>query len=262
MHLLFIPFFLAPDTSALPQMTEIKNIEVKADFFTTDNLGNCYVVKKDQITKYYPNGDSVATQSFKWLGTITAIDAANSLRLILFYRDLNQFVVLDNTLSMQGEPIKLENAGLQFATLLCQSPNNQNFWIYETEEFRLLRLDRNFIIINNSGNLTQIVDEDLNPDFMQECNNHLYLNNPEKGILVFDMFATYYKTIPLLHLHYFQVIDNDIFYLQEGQLYKYSDLDHISLPIPLNIADIRQFRIEKDKLFLLCGNRLRIFSIR
>lgn len=251
-----------PDTTSQKvALTELKSVEIKADFFTTDNLGNCYVVQKDQVTKFSSMGDSVGMQSFKWLGSITSIDAANSLRIILFYRDLNQFVVLDNTLSMQGEPVKLEKAGFEFSTLMCQSPNNQNFWLYETQEFRLLRLDRNFKIINNSGNLTQVLAEEINPNYIQEDGNHLYLNNPSTGLIVFDMFGTYYKTIPIKGLDYFQVINGELFYLQKGILYKYNQLDHLSTKIELPVEELLQFRIEKERLFLLTKDKMFFFAI-
>ena len=239
----------------------VKTINTKCSFFTTDNLGNIYSVQKDRITKYSSAGDSVYSQSLKWKGEITSLDATNALRLLAFSRDLNRIAILDNTLSVQGDVIKLENLNQQFTSLVCQSPNNSNLWIYNMEEFRLLRLNKDFSVANNSGNLTQVLGITINPDFMVEADNHLYLNDPETGILVFDMFGGYIKTLPLKRLHKFQIIGNAIFYLYENKLRNYELTGFAEASFDLPLAEIINFRIEKDKLYLQTASEISIFSI-
>lgn len=236
-------------------------IRQPADFMTTDPLGNLYLLQKDQVTKYNSKGDSLSSQSFNWLGTISTMDAGNGLRLLLFYRDLNQLVVLDNTLSMQGEPVKLEKLGLQFTRLVCQSANNNDLWVYDTDEFRLLRLNKNFGIIRNSGNITQITGHDLDPDYMTEYGNMLYLNDSRYGILVFDMFGTYYKTIPVKSLNYFQLVDNFIYFLQDNKLFRYNMRSFETASIPLPMKGIRSFRLEKKQLYLLGEKSVEIYTL-
>jgi len=250
---------LAQDSTLV--FNKIKTIETKCSYFTTDNLGNIYSVQKDRITKYSVTGDSLYSQSFKWMGEITSVDATNALRILVFSRDLNRLMILDNTLSVQGEVIKLENLGMQFTSLVCQSPNNSNLWVYNMGEFRLLRLNKDFSVANNSGNLTQVLGISINPDFILEADNHLYLNDPELGILVFDMFGGYVKTLPLKGLHSFQIIGNSVFYLAADKLitFEVTGLAESSFDLPL--TEIQNFRIEKDKLYLHTASGISIFSI-
>lgn len=259
MNIFFIASLLlsSPDSATTVQL--IREVHIHNTGMTTDNLGNCYVLNKDQITKFNAKGDSLSTQSYKWLGWISSMDASNGLRLLLFYRDLNQIAILDNTLSIQGEPVKLEKLGLQFARLVCQSPNNNSLWFYDTNEFSLKRFDHNFKLIRNSGNITQVTGQDLDPNFMTEYNNMLYLNNPESGILVFDQFGTYFKTIPVKGLDYFQVVDNFIFYLSGDQLMRYDMLSFEQREILLPIKKIKTFRIEGKQLYLLGEDGLGIY---
>ena len=35
----------------------LKKVEKQADFLTTDNLGNSYLSKRHELSKYLPNGD-------------------------------------------------------------------------------------------------------------------------------------------------------------------------------------------------------------
>ncbi|MFZ5554608.1 MAG: hypothetical protein ACOZCO_15920 [Bacteroidota bacterium] len=239
---------------SLVSFQSVFSIKGPCSHFTTDNLGNIYTVHKDRITKYSPQGDSLCSQSFKWMGEITSIDATNALRIVAFSRDLNRLMILDNTLSVQGEVIKLEDLGLQFTSLVCQSPNNNNLWVYNMEEFRLLRLNKDFTVANNSGNLTQVLGISINPVFIAEYNNYLYVSDPDVGILVFDMFAGYVKTLPVKEKNYFQVVNNKIYSLHNGMKYDklnwYDVTDHSQGSYELDYWMGSQFRIENSRLYV------------
>lgn len=264
--LVLLFFILTVSSFVKAQDSTIRFVPVKIvfdsfDFFTTDNFGNIYAVKKDRITKYSSTGDSLYSQSYKWMGEITSVDATNSLRILVFSRDLNRMMILDNTLSVQGEVIKLEDLGMQFTSLISQSPNNSNLWVYNMEEFRLLRLNKDFTVANNSGNLTQVLGISLNPDFMAEGNNHLFLNDPEIGILVFDMFGGYVKTVPIKGLHSFQIVGNSIFYILENKLMAYDLSGFAESSFDLPSENILNFRIEKDRMYFLESIGISIFTI-
>ncbi|MFN3343710.1 MAG: hypothetical protein ACK40M_13505 [Flavobacteriales bacterium] len=259
--LFFFSLFAKPDSSALQWKAE-REFHLKSTFITADEMGNLYVVNKDEITKYGIKGDSICTQSFKTMGWISLLDVTNPLRPMIFYRDLNQIVVLDNTLSIQGEPVKLEKLGLQFTKLFCQSPNNQNLWLYDTDEFRLMRLDKNFQLVRGSGNITQVTGRDLNPTHMQEWNNFLYLCDPDQGILVFDMFATYSKTIPLKNIRNFQVTNGGIFYLDDKSLLRYDLMSFETMKIPLPLSTVESFRISGKRLYLQGSSKISVFSLQ
>ena len=80
--------------SSFMQKSEPKPLvlKVKFDFFTTDNIGNIYAVKEDELMKYLPSGRFFARYSNLKLGSITAVDATNPLKIVLYYRDFQQIV--------------------------------------------------------------------------------------------------------------------------------------------------------------------------
>lgn len=238
-----------------------KEIEVNGNYFTTDQLGYIYSASTDKLTKYNSEGKLMFQQSYKSMGDISFVDATQSLRTLLFYRDLTQILFVDNTLSIQGESIKLEKEGFPFVTLACASFMNNHFWIYSTDEFMIKRLDKSLKEISTSGNMTQLIGKELNPDFIIEAGDHVYLHDSLQGILQFDLFGTYIQTIPIKKVTSFQVEQNTILYLEDGNLLAYSLKDFSLAKMTLPKAGVKQFRKVDNKLMLSYEDRIEIYQL-
>ncbi|HSH65794.1 MAG TPA: hypothetical protein VLB84_08355, partial [Bacteroidia bacterium] len=118
---------VAQDTSRFELIT---TIQTNADFFTTDNQSNIYTVKANVLTKFDKTGKLLYKYSNKNFGDITFVDASNMLKILIFYRNYLLAVFLDNTLSMNGEPISFDKLGFLQTQLICASHNN-GMWIYD-----------------------------------------------------------------------------------------------------------------------------------
>src|ERR1051325_8733802 len=105
-------------------MKKVLSIPVRSDLFTADNQGNIYVVKANELNKYNNAGKLLYKYSNKNFGNISAVDASNMLRILVYYKDFSQVVFLDNTLTMIGEPISFDKLGYSSVSLACSSHNN------------------------------------------------------------------------------------------------------------------------------------------
>ncbi|MBL7918903.1 MAG: hypothetical protein JNJ40_01235 [Bacteroidia bacterium] len=218
------------------------HIKTKLNYFSTDNIGNIYTVKEDELLKYLASGKLFARYSNLKLGNITTIDATNPLKLLLYYRDFQQIVFLDNQLTANSEPISLEALGYEQTDLVCAGANN-SFWIYNKQNNELVRFNEASKKTASTGNLKQILQVDLKPNYMKEHNGYLFLNSPETGIYVFDIFGTFSKIISLKNLKQFEV-NEDIIYYQKDSLYcsyNYKLFEEAckSLPNVLNTIDVK-----------------------
>ncbi|HEU4717502.1 MAG TPA: hypothetical protein VFU15_06705 [Bacteroidia bacterium] len=218
------------------------------DFFTTDNLGNVYLVKNSVIRKFDSKGVFQKEFSNKNFGPVTSFDATNPLRLVVFYRDFSRVVFLDNTLSQNGEPVALESLGFPLATLVCSSHDN-GLWIYDQQNSELIRFDRNLQVENRTGNITQLTGQTLRPSFLLEADNKLFLDNPSSGALVFDALGTYSQTLPVDSVRSFQVSD--------GSLYFFAHRKFTGMPIspgdltvlPVSDTLVTGYRMEKNAFY-------------
>jgi hypothetical protein len=195
-------------------------IRSRHDHFSADNLGNMYLLKGEELIKYLPGGKFVARYSNLKLGDITSIDVTNPLKIILYYRDFQQVVFLDNQLSANSSPLSLEKLGYEQAELVCAGSNN-GFWIYNKQNNELVRFNENSKPVISTGNLKPVLNADLVPDFMLEHNGYLFLNSPETGIYVFDIFGAFSKVISLKGLNSFDVGEDVIYYQRDNLLCSY-----------------------------------------
>jgi len=196
-------------------------IKTKLDYFTIDNIGNIYTVKDEELIKFLPNGKLFARYSNLKLGGITIVDVTNPLKVLLYYRDFQQIVFLDDQLSVNSNNVSLEAMGYEQTDLVCAGANN-SFWIYHKQNNELLRFNENSQKVAFTGNLKQVLRSELSPNFMLEHNGYLFLNCPETGIYVFDMFGAFSKIISLKDLKSFQVSENIIYYQKDSSLCSYN----------------------------------------
>lgn len=243
------------------QYPVIAEIPVKADFFTSDNLGNTYVINGHEIFKYLPAGKLFNRYSNMLLGNITFVDATNPLKVLLFYRDFSKIQFLDSQLAESRGVISLQDLGLEQSTLACTSFDN-GFWVYDQISFSLLRFNQGFDKVQEARFINQNIGYEPQPNFLVESGDWVYLNNPETGILVFDIFGTYFKTIPLKGLNKFQLSGQNLSYFKDGKLQNYNlkTLQEGELSLPPD--EVKMLRVEKERLMILTKERLNIYEVK
>lgn len=237
----------------------IASIEVEADFFTTDNQSNIYVVKANELTKYDQAGKLLYKYSNKNLGTIDFVDASNMLRLLVFYKQFSQIIFLDNTLSLNGDPVSLDKIGFQQTQLVCSSDNN-GIWLYNQQNLELIHLGQTLEKTQQTGNLNVLLNDNLQLIYLLEYNNKVYLNNPSSGILIFDVYGTYYKTIPLKNVACFQPIGDWIYFTSDNKVkaYNIKTTDETQFDIPS--VEFQKFRLEMGILSLQDTKTISIYN--
>jgi hypothetical protein len=265
---IYILICIAAITATLAFKTPFQEIEwkklwsisIKGNKLFTDNLGNSFLINKDLLTKYRENGTLFRTYSNKGLGTITSIDALNPLKIVVFYQDFSKVVFLDNTVTENGFPIQLQDREWEQTSLVCASYDN-GIWLFDQVQFNLIRLNQQLQITTQIKNLNQILNLALQPVFMMEHENFLYMSIPEIGIFQFDIFGTYIKTIPIKGLSKFQVFNNILYYSNTpGTLNAYSIKTLQESTISLPISNYIDLRIEKSRLYLLHNDSLSVYQ--
>ncbi len=237
-HLLIIlisPLFL------LSLNAQIQPFPFNGNTITTDQFGFYYEINDTEINKYNSDGKLDCSYSNNVLGVIANVDVTSPQKILVYFRDFTKILILDNTLSPTSEAIDLTAIELDETTLVCRSYNN-GIWYYDPVRFELIRKNQALETTNNSGNIANLLDKNIQPNFLIEYNNSLYLNDPENGILVFDLYGTYIKTLPFYGLTQFQIKDklliftnkdNQIetynFFTLESTKYKPKKYDSVSL---------------------------------
>ena len=229
--------------------------------FTTDHLNNCYIQQGNTtLIKYDKHGKKLGTYSVNKHGSLGYVDANNPLKLLLFYPDFSTVITLDNNLSLSGK-YDLRNMGIDRVSAIGIASDN-NMWVYDNINYKLKKISDDLTIKTESQQFTMLFEEKVLPRFILERNNKVYLSDPDRGIYVFDKYATYAKRIPIKGLREFQILNNKLVYCKKGSMLTYNlqtfETDTIRVP---GIDSVRDARLQRNRLFLRTKNGLALYAL-
>jgi len=240
---------------------ETGQITVDGDFIRSDELGNVFLVNDNQLVKYNSTGAVMHTYSNLYSGNISFVDTHDPFKILVYYRAFGQVEFLDQSLSLASSTISLTMLNLSLATLVCSSYQGA-FWVYDPINFELVRVSQALEINERSGNLQQVTGFTPDPNYMLERDNYLYLNDPVNGIMIFDKYGSYYKTIPVKGLTSFQVFNRKLIYIEGDDISIYDTRlnevstttlpqnDAKSISVCLSLDPQRLYMLREEKLFL------------
>ena len=250
--ILFCSFIFQTSSNPIHIAFPEKNCSVKIDAF-----GNIYVINSMQITKYNAIGNIQKSFSVKRYGKIDFIDVSNPLKILVYYKDFQQVIFLDNQLTASSDMISLENIGYEQTSLICNSSNN-SFWLFDKQNNSLLRFNSESKTLVKTGNLKRILDINLNPNYMLEHNGYLYLNCPKEGILLFDIYGTYYKTFPIKELKEFSIVNGNVFYFKENTLHEYQPTTLNTVQKQFTDTLLKNVYWQNDRFYMLYADSVSV----
>ncbi len=233
---------------------------VEGRIIESDNIGNLYLIDNGKVGKYTNTGKLLVENSSLAMGDIFSLDATNALKMPVFFLDLSQVVYVDNNLAPRGDPIQLDVSGYPQTSCVCSSYND-GLWLFDKVSFELVRLNEFFEETNRSGNLIQILGFAPDPVYMRELSNWLYVADPNRGILVFDWYGAYTKTIPVKGVRKFVIRAGRIYYITSDKL-EYFDLKtgkFAATTLPVSHPD--DFTITGNRLYILTNGKVSVFRL-
>ena len=218
------------DTALLKPVKTIRGDYID---FTTDNLGNFYVLtRNNQLKKLSANGDSISVYNdVRRYGKVYAMDATNPLKLLLYYKDFGTIVVLDRFLNVRTT-LNLRQHNLFQVKAVSQSYDN-NIWLYDEQEARLKKLDEEGNLLLQFADFRQGMDAAPSPARIIDYDRQLYLYDPGSGLFIFDYFGSLKTRLAFTGWQDFQVVDNKIFGLKNNVLQQYQPGSLTLKEIPL-----------------------------
>ncbi len=222
-----------------------------------------YLVKPNQaLLKHNLKGGKQYSINVKMLGRLGSVDVLNPLEILLYYPEPNVAVFTDNTLT-EKKRWNLDNLGFSQAKLATRS-SETGIWIYDESDVDLKRIDQEGKIIYESDQLYRYVKKDINPIALKAQSKQVYLNVPAKGILLFDNFGSYIKTVPIKGIRTFQVANDVLFYWKKGKVGKFNlntfarkkaDFSFDQLP-----EKVKKLRFWKGSFYVLDQSGLKLYK--
>ena len=252
LSLLFFIFYCFPPPSVSAQKWQLfkKNDSLDCRYFLTDQLKNIYIItNKSEVLKYDSEGYFDSRFSYKKFGKIWSADVTNPFKIILYYTDYQCVVIIDAALN----PIKtlfLNDMGVASARAIAMGDSG-HIWIYDSGVNKILRFSVDATGFNLAYSSPPLSISGIQPNQMLVRENKIYMNVPEKGVLIFDQFGKYIKTLDILNASALQIIENQLFYKQDNKFFRFNlqTLAKAAIKLPEDVDGNRYIQIQKGRLF-------------
>lgn len=247
-----------------PVFNPVKKITGDIIAFKVDNLDNIYLLNSsDQLKKLNPNGDSVAVfNNVRKSGKVSLIDVSNPLRVLLYYRDYGQIIMLDRLLNIRNT-IDLRRQSIFQVRAVCLSYDNK-IWLYDEFDHRLKKIDEDGNLLFETADFRQLFGNAFSFSSITDVNGLIYLYDRALGVYVFDYYGALKNRLPFTGIDHIQVTGQYLQGVRNDSLVRYqpSLFSTLSFSLPLAFQDAVALEYSLSKLYMLKKNELTVFDLR
>ena len=235
----------------------------KAGATSLDRRGNFYVAdEQDNIHQYGPDGQALNTYSPPLPGHTAQIEAWNSAKILVFYDDRQEILMLDRFLTSIAQ-VRLTDfldGSIRVATL---APDDR-LWLFNESDLTLRQFDPNPQRFTLSTPLDLIIGRSK-PDFrfLRQYQNNLYLVDRTSGIFVFDNLGNYRKKLPFTGLNSVGFRGDELYYLADNQLHFFQlyTFTERQLSLPATVADARQVLLGDQYSYVITPTQVLVYQL-
>ncbi|AII52755.1 hypothetical protein [Hymenobacter sp. APR13] len=230
-----------------------------------DRRGNLYVAdSRDNIHQYGPDGQALNVYSAPQPGHVAQLEAWNTTKILVFYDDRQQLLLLDRFAAPLGEfnLLDLLDGTARAATL---APDDR-LWLLNESDLTLRQFDAATRRFTVSTPLDLLIGRSR-PDFrfLREYQNNLYLVDRVNGIYVFDNLGNYRKKLPFAGLSTIGFRADELYFLADGavQLLQLYTLAQRTVPLPTGVpaAEVRQVLLGENYAYLFTKAGLQVYKL-
>ena len=235
--------------------TKQNSIKIECDIFLGfDNQQNKYSIKNNILTK---NSETITYQyNNLGLGKITRVDFQNPLQIVIFYKNFNTVVLLDNQLNeikkidfnLKSTPVTLEAVAL--------SSQNQ-IWIYDSISSKIGLYNVNTYAFKWISTMLE------NPiSYYESDYTHFYWTDVNLSLYRISIYGTIEKLVILPKFEAIQLTkSNNLIYQIEHQLYYYDLTSKSSSKIAIDEKIISKFFFRDGILSIFTQNEITNYKI-
>lgn len=239
----------------LISVTKTETMATDADtFLGFDNQNNYYNIKNNVLIK--TNQNKIYRYNNLGLGKITKVDFQNPLQIVVFYKNFNTVVLLDNQLNeikkidfnLKPTPVTLEAVAL--------SSQNQ-IWIYDsiTSKIGLYNV--------NSDTFKWVSTTLVNPiSYYQSDYIHFYWIDTDKTLYKISIYGAIEKINTIPEFDSIQLTkNNNCIYQFNNQLFYFNTSSNSNSKLPIDKKIISNFFFRDGFLSIFTQNEITNYKI-
>lgn len=161
-------------------------IPVKASKIYIDDFDNLYITSENSLVKYNSTGKELFFFDSPYDGNISLIDLKNPMKVLVFFKNQNKLIFLDNQLSIIANEILLENINIYGEVLICTAQSG-GFWILDILNKSLIKYSYDFKEIFRK----ELFEIKGTPDYMIAEDNSLFIKTRNNIVFVYDNLGNF-----------------------------------------------------------------------
>lgn len=244
-HMKYLIIFLLLITIAISAQESIGKLDADT-FIGVDNLEHVYFIKNNVLFK--KSDSKTLSYTNLHLGEITQVDITNPLKIVVFYKNFNSVIVLDDALNELSNSINFNSVLLKNISFVGTS-SNSNLWLFTEDENSLIL----FNYFTQKIILTKQLDQDFT--FLTAFSNYHYLwliSNSK--ILTYNAYGSFIKQYNIKNIEKATIYKNGIIYKTGNNLYHLINDNNPKLIATNKDLSIKDFYINNNLLYFFDGN--------
>lgn len=250
----FLLFFSVLSFSQNTKITFVDSLAISADiYFGKDMLGYDYYARNNVLYKQ--------NQSEKWeyknlpLGKIHSLDLINPLKTLVFYKDFNGAVLLDNQLS---EITRINLSDHNILAHTCSVASGNRLWVYDD-------LSNNLLLLDYLNKKTTTINQPFKNTFSyyRSDYNNWFRISQQNELYVYDNYgrATLLGKVP----EFDKILltqNRDMFFSLSDNLYLYKNVAVSPELLLSKEENIKSFSYNNGILTIFTGKAIKNYNIK
>lgn len=230
------------------------------DAWDVDPMGKVILAEQDVLIKLDTSFSIQFTQSTKQLGEVAVLDAAHSLKTLVFSEQQQYVSFVDNTLTFQEGIKDLTKYGVAYATNVGYSNQSNRFWIYDGDNAQLLLIDETGKQISTINNLSSITGA-LQPKDLFERNNELLLFYEGVGVFFFDYYGSLISHFPISNAQAVHFTREYLYFVVENTVVRIDRKTDEKQVFELPDKNIKGIRVHGNAIYLAVSGGIKKYSL-
>ena len=230
------------------------------DAWDVDPMGKLIIAERDVLVKLDTSFSIQFTQSTKQLGEVEQLDAAHSLKTLVFSQEQQYVSVVDNTLTFQEGIKNLSDYDVAYASNVGYSNQTNRFWVYDGDNAQLLLIDETGNQISKINNLSSITGG-MQPKELFERNNELMLFYEDIGVFFFDYYGSLISNFPIKNAEAVHFTKDHLFFVVKNTVIRVNRKTENRIVYELPDPLILGIRVHGNSLFLEVPEGIKKYSL-
>lgn len=262
---LVVLIFLLTSCSSVKK-TEVQNthdLNIPIHKVFVDQIENIYILDNaNKLTKYNSSLKPQFSYADNTLGKITTVDVSDPLKITIYKKDFGLLIKLDNTLA-EIDRINLYEMNFQSVPVVATALDAQT-WLYEETRYQLIKINDRGQELLTSVNMVDQGLQNIQPTYIQEKAGKLIIQDPLRGVFLFDNLGQFIQTFPFKNKSNVQFDGTNIIFREEDKIVMYNtrllEEQSIILDKKMLSPNLQQVILKKSKLYYIYSDGLSIVS--